>query len=107
MQEIRPLVYYRFWYQYSNINALVEALELENPFTEWTRSSFWAPDGLQVFLISAFGSRNSLFATACLPTTAQHLPPGHVVQTHASSAKLSPTLIHYNLLVCVYMVQVV
>jgi len=38
----------RFWYQYSNINALVGELGIDNPFTEWTRSSFWAPDGLQV-----------------------------------------------------------
>ena len=37
----------RFWYQYSNINALVAALGIEDPFTKWTRSSFWAPDGLQ------------------------------------------------------------
>lgn len=37
-----------FWYQYSNINALVDALGIEDPFTDWTRSSFWAPDGLQV-----------------------------------------------------------
>ncbi|DBA90704.1 TPA: hypothetical protein ACH3X1_003920 [Trebouxia sp. C0004] len=37
-----------FWYQYSNINALVGELGIDNPFTEWTRSSFWDPDGLQV-----------------------------------------------------------
>lgn len=37
-----------FWYQYSNINALVDELGIDTPFTEWTRSSFWAPDGLQV-----------------------------------------------------------
>ncbi|KAL3146106.1 hypothetical protein ABBQ38_015455 [Trebouxia sp. C0009 RCD-2024] len=37
-----------FWYQYSNINALVAELGIEDPFTQWTRSSFWAPDGLQV-----------------------------------------------------------
>lgn len=38
----------RFWYQYSNINALVEELGIDDPFTDWTRSSFWTPDGLQV-----------------------------------------------------------
>ncbi|KAK9823485.1 hypothetical protein WJX72_003089 [[Myrmecia] bisecta] len=37
-----------FWYQYRNIEALVAALGIPNPFTDWTRSSFFAPDGLQV-----------------------------------------------------------
>jgi hypothetical protein len=36
-----------FWYQYANIESLVKKLGID-PFTEWTRSSFWAPDGLQV-----------------------------------------------------------
>ena len=37
-----------FWYQYRNIDALVRELGIPNPFTPWTRSSFWSPAGLQV-----------------------------------------------------------
>ncbi|WIA19763.1 hypothetical protein OEZ85_005677 [Tetradesmus obliquus] len=37
-----------FWYQYSNIEALVSELGIPSPFTPFTRSSFWSPDGLQV-----------------------------------------------------------
>jgi hypothetical protein len=38
----------RFWYPYRNIDALVESLSIESPFTPYTRSSFWTPSGLQV-----------------------------------------------------------
>uniref|UniRef100_A0A383VMW8 Amine oxidase domain-containing protein n=1 Tax=Tetradesmus obliquus TaxID=3088 RepID=A0A383VMW8_TETOB len=37
-----------FWYQYANIEALVAELGIPSPFTPFTRSSFWSPDGLQV-----------------------------------------------------------
>lgn len=37
-----------FWWSYPNIYDLVEReLKIENPFTDWTRSSFFSPDGLQ------------------------------------------------------------
>lgn len=56
----------RFWYQYSNINALVAELGIEDPFTQWTRSSFWAPDGLQAGPYSSnphsFGKSVTLYA---------------------------------------------
>ncbi|GAX73691.1 hypothetical protein CEUSTIGMA_g1142.t1 [Chlamydomonas eustigma] len=36
-----------FWYQYKNIFALLEELELsEWPLTSWTTSGFWSPRGL-------------------------------------------------------------
>lgn len=36
-----------FWYQYPNIFNLVEELEISpNPFTEWTESNFYTPNGL-------------------------------------------------------------
>eukprot|EP00210_Caulerpa_lentillifera_P001559 g1497.t1 len=35
-----------FWYQYHNIFALVKELGIDNPFTEFTRSGFWCPEGL-------------------------------------------------------------
>lgn len=34
--------------QYANIEALVRELGIPSPFTPFTRSSFWTPDGLQV-----------------------------------------------------------
>lgn len=38
-----------FWWSYPNIYDLVEReLRIEDPFTDWTRSSFFNPDGLQV-----------------------------------------------------------
>ncbi|GAQ79859.1 Amine oxidase [Klebsormidium nitens] len=37
-----------FWYQYHNIYRLVEELSILPPFTEWTRSSFYSPAGIQV-----------------------------------------------------------
>lgn len=37
-----------FWWSYPNIYDLVEReLKIEKPFTDWTRSSFFSPDGLQ------------------------------------------------------------
>ncbi|KAA6416615.1 MAG: hypothetical protein FRX49_11820 [Trebouxia sp. A1-2] len=51
-----------FWYQYSNINALVGELGIDNPFTDWTRSSFWAPDGLQVMPYLSEHAALQLFA---------------------------------------------
>eukprot|EP00752_Nemacystus_decipiens_P011813 g10482.t1 len=37
-----------FWWSYPNIYDLVEReLNIEKPFTDWTRSSFFSPDGLQ------------------------------------------------------------
>ena len=56
----------RFWYQYSNINALVGELGIDNPFTKWTRSSFWAPDGLQVMLYLSEHAVLHLFAVTTL-----------------------------------------
>ena len=56
----------RFWYQYSNINALVGELGIDNPFTEWTRSSFWAPDGLQVMPHLSEHAALQLFAVSSL-----------------------------------------
>lgn len=38
----------RFWWQYSNINRLVVDLGIDDPFTDWTCSSFWSPAGLEV-----------------------------------------------------------
>lgn len=35
-----------FWYQYKNIFRLVDELGIDKPFTAFTRSGFWAPDGL-------------------------------------------------------------
>eukprot|EP00904_Undaria_pinnatifida_P012142 jgi/Undpi1/8058/HiC_scaffold_24.g10530.m1 len=38
-----------FWWSYPNIYDLVERqLNIDNPFTDWTRSSFFSPHGLQV-----------------------------------------------------------
>ncbi|PNW70427.1 hypothetical protein CHLRE_17g719500v5 [Chlamydomonas reinhardtii] len=37
-----------FWYQYANIFSLVDRLGLRNVFTEFTQSSFYTPEGLQV-----------------------------------------------------------
>eukprot|EP00775_Hariotina_reticulata_P005159 gene5159-5397_t len=37
-----------FWYQYANIDALVADLGIPSPFTPFTSSAFWSPDGLQV-----------------------------------------------------------
>ncbi|CAN0260079.1 unnamed protein product [Discosporangium mesarthrocarpum] len=38
-----------FWWSYPNIYRLVEEeLKVENPFSDWTRSSFFSPKGLQV-----------------------------------------------------------
>ncbi|CAN0039320.1 unnamed protein product, partial [Scytosiphon promiscuus] len=38
-----------FWWSYPNIYDLVEKeLKIDKPFTDWTRSSFFSPDGLQV-----------------------------------------------------------
>lgn len=34
--------------QYANIEALVKELGIPSPFTPFTRSSFYTPDGLQV-----------------------------------------------------------
>ncbi len=56
----------RFWYQYSNINALVGELGIDNPFTEWTRSSFWAPDGLQAMPYLSEHDALQLFAVSSL-----------------------------------------
>lgn len=36
-----------FWYPYRNIFSLVEQLGLQ-PFTDWTRSSQYSPNGLEV-----------------------------------------------------------
>ena len=35
-----------FWYQYPNIFNLVKDLGIENPFTDWTESNFYTPEGL-------------------------------------------------------------
>ena len=35
-----------FWYQYHNIFRLANELDLEEPFTDWTESSFYSPSGL-------------------------------------------------------------
>ncbi|CAL8469873.1 g9415 [Coccomyxa elongata] len=35
-----------FWYQYHNIFALVRELGIPWPFTDWTTSGFWSPEGL-------------------------------------------------------------
>ena len=56
----------RFWYQYSNISALVDELGIDTPFTEWTRSSFWAPDGLQVVPYLSEHAARQLFAVSSL-----------------------------------------
>jgi hypothetical protein len=37
-----------FWWQYHNIYHLVQELGIEWPFTEWTMSSFYSPQGIQV-----------------------------------------------------------
>eukprot|EP00803_Ostreobium_quekettii_P007991 evm.model.scf_785.8 EVM.evm.TU.scf_785.8 scf_785:59941-64351(+) len=37
-----------FWYQYHNIFALARELDIDWPFTEFTRSGFWSPEGLSV-----------------------------------------------------------
>lgn len=37
---------YRLRLQYHNIFALVRELGIENPFTDWTTSGFWSPQGL-------------------------------------------------------------
>ncbi|MEM9219795.1 MAG: FAD-dependent oxidoreductase [Cyanobacteria bacterium P01_F01_bin.150] len=36
-----------FWYPYSNIFSLIDELEI-SPFTDWTRSSQYSPNGLEV-----------------------------------------------------------
>lgn len=38
-----------FWYPYKNIFALVDELGIQ-PFTNWTQSSQYSPNGLEVFL---------------------------------------------------------
>jgi len=35
-----------FWFDYPNINKLIEELGIENPFTEFLTSGFWSPEGL-------------------------------------------------------------
>jgi uncharacterized protein with NAD-binding domain and iron-sulfur cluster len=35
-----------FWYQYSNIFALLKELDIEWPLTDYLTSGFWSPDGL-------------------------------------------------------------
>mmetsp|Transcript_13605 Transcript_13605/g.49465 ORF Transcript_13605/g.49465 Transcript_13605/m.49465 type:complete len:454 (-) Transcript_13605:248-1609(-) len=35
-----------FWYQYWNTWRLVDELGIDNPFTEWSKSSFYTPQGL-------------------------------------------------------------
>jgi len=42
-----------FVWQYCNIEALVKELGIPSPFTPFTRSSMWTPDGLQVTLLSS------------------------------------------------------
>lgn len=37
-----------FWWQYNNIYELVRELGIQEPFTDWTRSTFYSPDGIQV-----------------------------------------------------------
>lgn len=37
-----------FWWQYHNIYELVRELDIAWPFTDWTRSSFYSPSGIQV-----------------------------------------------------------
>ncbi|MCO5601895.1 hypothetical protein L7F22_056021 [Adiantum nelumboides] len=37
-----------FWWQYGNIYELVKELGIPWPFTDWTRSTFYSPDGMQV-----------------------------------------------------------
>lgn len=44
-----------FWYGYNNMSALVEQELGLAPFTPFTSSSFWAPDGLQVGPVGAVG----------------------------------------------------
>eukprot|EP00892_Ulva_mutabilis_P003924 jgi/Ulvmu1/1903/UM012_0062.1 len=67
-----------FWYHYPNIYDLVKELEIENPFTPFTTSGFWTPEGLStsapVFsqedqlpaLIGQFVYTNPLFRTLTL-----------------------------------------
>lgn len=50
-----------FWEPYVNINALVESLGLDNPFTPFTRSGFYSPRGLQV-AIAVHRSNLQLYA---------------------------------------------
>lgn len=37
-----------FWWQYHNIYALICELGIPWPFTDWMRSTFYSPDGIQV-----------------------------------------------------------
>ncbi|KAI5076277.1 hypothetical protein GOP47_0008342 [Adiantum capillus-veneris] len=37
-----------FWWQYGNIYELVKELGIPWPFTDWTRSTFYSPNGIQV-----------------------------------------------------------
>lgn len=71
--------------QYPNIFDLVKELGIESPFTPFTTSGFWTPEGLStsapVFsqeerlpaLIGQFVYTNPLFR--CAPHTSTHQPP--------------------------------
>ncbi|KAJ7538182.1 hypothetical protein O6H91_11G037300 [Diphasiastrum complanatum] len=37
-----------FWWQYHNIFQLVKELSIPSPFTDWTKSSFYSPEGIDV-----------------------------------------------------------
>ncbi len=66
-------------------------LGIDNPFTEWTRSSFWAPDGLQVNLCLSehatlqLSAVNTLFGTVDFTTMHDGSCPKksyHQLETH-------------------------
>ena len=73
--------------QYPNIFDLVKELDIENPFTPFTTSGFWTPDGLStsapVFsqeerlpaLIGQFVYTNPLFRCAPATSAPPPLPP--------------------------------
>jgi hypothetical protein len=48
LSRVFPFCHAGFWYGYNNTSALVEQELGLDPFTPFTSSSFWAPDGLQV-----------------------------------------------------------
>jgi hypothetical protein len=62
--------------QYCNIEALVKELGIPSPFTPFTSSSFWTPDGLQVSTAQHSTAWHSM---------AQHGMAWHVTAQHGMS----------------------
>lgn len=45
-----------FWYPYRNIFSLADELGIQ-PFTKWTRSAFYSPEGVEVIFICMYSKQ--------------------------------------------------